>query len=222
MRHGDASSATDRSWYITERGQQYEGEARANLLRLIAVCSFYSIHQVHYWSASGQLAWLQVPRLDAVGNGLTSKFHFQVTMLAVAWCMLATGIHFCLTRRFFPSWLCYVSTAADLCLLTAVLYLASGPRSPLVVAYFLILVLATLRFSLILVRFATVGALVGYVSLLGVAKWPETFGRGTAELAVPRYEQLIVLAALALAGVMLGQIVRRIRQSALEYAERAA
>ncbi len=38
------STPTDRSWYITERWQQFEGEARANQLRIIAIGSFYLIH----------------------------------------------------------------------------------------------------------------------------------------------------------------------------------
>lgn len=213
--------AAARRWYITERGQEYEGEARANLFRLVGVFCFYGIHLLHHWTASGRLAWLQIDPEAAGGEVTTGEFHFQVTMLAVAWCMLATGVHACLTRRFFPSWLGYAATAGDLFFLTAVLYLANGPRSPLVVGYFLILILATLRFSVGLVRFATLGAIVGYVCLLGVAKWPETFGRGSADLRVPRYSQLMFLAALCLAGMILGQVVRRIRQAAFEFAQRS-
>jgi hypothetical protein len=76
--------------------------------------------------------------------------------------------------------------------------------------------------NLPLVRVATCGAMVGYLVLLGYAKWPERFGRGTVDVRVPRHEQLMVLAALALAGIMLGQIVRRVRRMSQEFALRVA
>jgi hypothetical protein len=41
--------------------------------------------------------------------------------------------------------------------------MADGPRSPLIVGYFLIPVLAGLRFQLRLVWFATVAVMLGYL-----------------------------------------------------------
>ena len=46
------------------------------------------------------------------------------------------------------------------------------------------------------------------------------FGKGDVDLRVPRYEELIVLVALGLTGMMLGQIVRRVRHLAEEFAGR--
>ncbi|MCH8046417.1 MAG: hypothetical protein IID44_22135 [Planctomycetes bacterium] len=65
----------------------------------------------------------------------------------------------------------------------------------------------------------------GYITLLGYAKWPETFGaellgNRDVDLRVPRYEQLIVLVALALTGIVLGQVVRRVRHLAEDFAGR--
>jgi hypothetical protein len=40
------------------------------------------------------------------------------------------------------------------------------------------------------------------------------------ELSVPRFHQLIVLATLLMAGVMLGQLVRRVRHAAGDFAQR--
>jgi hypothetical protein len=79
----------------------------------------------------------------------------------------------------------------------------------------LIIVLATLRFSLPLVRFATVGSMAGYLILLGYMKWYS--GRN---LNVPRYHELIFLLGLALSGVILGQVIRRVRYIAEDYARR--
>ena len=102
------------------------------------------------------------------------------------------------------------------------LCISTGPRSALVAGYFLVIAMSVLRFDLGLVRLATIGAMVGYVCVLGVAKWPATFGRDAAvEITVPRYHQLMTLAALGLTGIILGQVVRRVRRLAKEYAERA-
>ena len=56
----------------------------------------------------------------------------------------------------------YLATAWDLLMLTMVLLIADGARSPLTVGYFLVIGLAALRFSLPLIRFATVVAISGY------------------------------------------------------------
>jgi hypothetical protein len=102
-------------------------------------------------------------------------------------------------------------------LLTLVLVVANGPRSPLVVAYFVVVALAALRFSLPLVRFATLGSMSGYLVLLGYARWFTE-----RDLRVPRYQELIVLLALGLTGLTLGQVARRARSLAGEYAARLA
>lgn len=74
--------------------------------------------------------------------------------------------------------------------------------------------------SLPLVRYATIGCLVGYLCLLGCAKWPTLFGKGAIDISVPRYQQLIVLIAIALTGIILGQVVRRVRHMADDFAQR--
>ncbi len=209
-----AIQQADRQWYIVHRWQEYEGESRVNLLRTAGIGAFYLVHLLHYYQAG--LGGLELKE-PAAGE---MSFHVAVTALAVAWTMVALGVLLCLRQRIFPAALKYVSTGCDLLLLTAILYIGGGPRSPLVAVYFLIIALTTLRLSLPLVRMATAGSLLGYLILLGVAKWPDTFGRAGADLRVPRYEQLIVLLALALCGVILGQLVRRTRRLAEEFAAR--
>ena len=142
-------------------------------------------------------------------------FHLTVTALAVAWLMTALVVQICLASQVFPSSLKFLSTAADLTLMTCVLGVSNGPRSPLVVGYFLIVALAALRFSLPLVRFATIGGMLGYLALLGYARW-----YATRDMRVPRYHELIFLLALGLTGVTIGQMLRRVRSMAVEYAAR--
>jgi hypothetical protein len=189
----------NRQWFIVGRWQEYEGESRANLFRIVGIGLFYGIEWANY--AAGKV---------------DRPFHQAVTALALAWAVVALGVLICLTRHVFPASLKFLSTTADLVLLTVILVLADGPKSPLVVAYFLLVVVALLRFSLPLVWFTSGGAILCYMFLLGYAKW---FAVGNI---VPRYQQAIFLLAIALTGIILGQVVRRVRRMALEYAGRVA
>lgn len=217
-----ARDSNDRSWFITQRWQQYAGEARANLLRIVAIGTFYLIHLWHYCGSEGKLPNWGFLQLGEAGE-VDRRFHLLMTLLALGWVAWAAAVHTALRARVFPPQLPYVSTAVDLLFLTSVLCISSGPRSPLIVGYFLVIALAALRFDLQLVRCATIGTVIGYLCLLGCAKWPERFGLSPqVERMVPRYQQLIVIAALVLVGVILGQVVRRARPLAEEYAQRLA
>jgi len=185
----------DRQWFIAGRWQELEGESRANLLRVTGVGLFYS---VELWNRAN----------------VTPLFHSGVTALAAAWLMLAWAVHVCLQRRVFPSSMKFLSTGADLFLLTCVLLLADGPRSPLLLGYFVILSLSALRFSVGLLRFATVLAMASFLVVSRQASWLRP------PLSVPGYHKLIVLLALGLSGVILGQVLRRVRGFAEDYSKR--
>ena len=202
--------AQDRPWYIVGRWQEYEGEARANLLRLAAVAAFYAIELINYYGVD--LGFIQLPKVSDLA------FHKTVTAIAAAWVILGVGVHLWLRLHLLPSALKYVSTGLDVVLLTLLLMVADGPRSPLIVGYFLIPVLAGLRFQLRLVWFATVAAMLGYVWLLGWAVWIED----VRDVRVPRYHQLIFLTSLAMSGIIQGQVIRRVKSLAAEYARRLA
>lgn len=204
--------AAERTWFIVSRWQEFEGEGRANLLRLIGIAVFYAIELVNYYGVD--LSFVQMPAV------VERPFHLAVTFLAVAWTMLCLGVLLCRQQGIFPTWLKYLSTGCDVVLLTSILTLADGPKSPLVVAYFLVIVLASLRFSLQLIWFATAGAIGGYLFLLGFARWGSIPGWEKPDLTVARYHQIIFVLALVLTGVVLGQVIRRIRRLAEEYAER--
>jgi len=126
--------------------------------------------------------------------------------------MLCAGVLLCRQQRIFPAWLKYLSTGCELVLLTSILTLADGPRSPLLIAYFLVIALASLRFSLHLIWFATAGSIGGYLLLLGFARWGSIPGWDKPDMTVPRYYQIIFVLALVLMGVVLGQVIRRVRR----------
>jgi len=206
---------TERQWFIVGRWEEYEGEGRANLLRIIGIGAFYTIELLNYYGF--RLGPIELPAV------VDEQFHQTVTALAVAWTMVALGTLLCLRRQIFPPALKYVTTGADILLLTGILMVADGPRSPLVIGYFLVIALAALRFQLRLVWFGTLGAVVGYLVLLGYAKWfagREESIFGPRDLAVPRYHQLIFLVGLAMCGIVLGQVIRRVKGMAAEFAER--
>ncbi len=117
-----------------------------------------------------------------------------------------------------PAALKYVATGMDVVLLTLLLMVADGPRSPMVIGFFLIPAMATLRFQLRLVWFATIAAMLGYLWLLGWAIWIED----VRDIRVPRYQELIFLTSLALSGLIQGQVIRRVKSMAADYARRLA
>ena len=202
----------NRQWFITQRWQQFEGEQRANLLRILSVGAFYVVHLLNYHRVS--IGFLQLG-----SEPVETAFHASATKIAVIWSMLALAIHLCLTQKFFPSWLGYAATVVDVVLLTSLLCLGGGQTSPLVLGYLLILIVAALRLSLPLIRFATLACLFGYLMLLACTKWPHWFGLEQLE-RVPRYAQIMTLLAIALGGIMLGQILRRVRRMAEDFATR--
>jgi hypothetical protein len=190
------------------RWEEYQGEARANVLRLLAIAAFYVIELINYYGVD--LGFIHLEKVSDLA------FHQTVTAVAAAWVLLGLGVHLWLRMHRLPAALKYVSTGLDVVLLTLLLMVANGPRSPLVVGYFLIPALATLRFQLRLVWFATIAAMLGYVWLLGWALWIED----VRSVRVPRYHELIFLTALAVSGIIQGQVIRRVKAMAAEYARR--
>jgi hypothetical protein len=190
-----AEETPDRQWFIAGRWQEFEGESRANLLRVCGIAAFYLVELANR------------SQVDAA-------FHSAVTALAAAWVMAAWAVYVCLKRRVFPAAMKFLSTGADLVLFTCLLLLADGPRSPLLAAYFLVLAMSALRFSVPLLRFATAGAMLSYVALCRQALWLRP------SVAVSGNYELIVLLALLLCGVTLGQLLRRVRAFAEDYARR--
>lgn len=203
----NTTTASERHWFIVGRWQEFEGESRANLLRIIAIGAFYVVQLIHYHAFSLQ-------------SEADKLFHQRATGVAVAWTMVALAVMLCLRRQVFPAALKYCTSACDLLLLTALASLAAGPHSPLVLAYFVIVSLAALRFSLGLVWFTTLGAMLGYWLLVGLE---DAKGGGQwfdKTHAVAPVVQLVTLLSLALCGIVIGQVVRCVKAMAAEYAQR--
>ena len=193
----------DRQWFIVARWQRFAGEGSANLLRVVAVTTFYLLQLVVYY------------RLTPEGER-DPTFQRAATLVAAAAAFSALTVLLCLQRRVFPSALSYLSTLSDLLLVTALASFGSGPHSPVVLIYFLVLALAGLRFDRWLVSFAVVGSIAGYMGLVGSVddSWFD------ADHAVAPVRQLMMIASLALTGMVIGQQVHQSRALAEEFAKR--
>jgi hypothetical protein len=67
-----------------------------------------------------------------------------------------------------------------------------------------------------LIWWSTLGCIVGYLGVCAFARWVAI----ERDIAVPRYQELILVVALGLAGIALGQVVRQARTLAFEFAAR--
>ena len=136
------TTISDRQWYIVGRWQEFEGEARANLIRIVAIGIFYTIQLVHFYTLGES---------EEAALAEAAVFHKAATTLAVAGSLASLAFLLCLQRRFFPRSLKFISSGVDILLITCLASAGSGPKSPLVMVYFLIIAMAGLRFSLRLV-----------------------------------------------------------------------
>jgi hypothetical protein len=183
----------DPGWTEARKVEEWAGETRVNVVRVLALLAFYGQHMLNY-------AWLG----DA---GLTPGYHRTVTALVIAWGTLALALHVCLGRRLLPWWLKYAATAWDAAMVTVLVLASGGVDRTLVALYFLVIATAPLRFSLPLVWWATAASLVGYLVLLGHAKWYAPAER------LPRHHQVIFGLSLLIAGLLAGQAVRQARRA---------
>jgi hypothetical protein len=182
-------TAADRDWFIAGRWEEFEGEGRVNLLRLVGLTAFYAVELANYHGLD--LGFFRMPAV------VQRPFHLAMTFLVLGWAMLCLAVYFCRRNGVFPAYLKFV-------------------------VYFLLIAAAGLRFSLPLVWFASGGAVACYLFLLGFARWGEVPGWEKSDQTVPRHAQVIFVLALALAGVVVGQVVRRVRHLAEHFADRRA
>jgi hypothetical protein len=196
--------ATDGAWAGAQRLESWAGEMRVNLIRVVALVAFYGYHLIDVYGISD----------DPLLRG---EYHLVVTIITGAWAAAAFLLHLFLTRRRVSPLLPFVSSGWDLALLTLLLAVTeSGPKSPLVVIYFLIIAAAPLRISLPVVYATALGAMGAYLLLLGhyvfVVVGVDDYYRPDFADRIPRTQEVIFLLSLAVAGLLAGQAVRQARR----------
>jgi hypothetical protein len=187
------------------RVEAWAGEARVNLIRIVAVVAFYLRHLVQL-------------RFDPATAG--GHYHTVVTAITIAWVVVIAVVHVLLVRRVAAEWIKYAALGADLILVTTIGMAAANPRSSLLALYFVVIATAPLRMSLGLVWTATLGAWAGYAAVLmwfawHVIGWERYYS--TPGLRVPRAEEAAWLLAMGVAGLLAGQVVRQGRRLAGGY-----
>ncbi|KAF0245619.1 MAG: hypothetical protein FD180_1487 [Planctomycetota bacterium] len=191
--------SADPVWDGAQYVERWAGEVRVNLLRIVALAAFYGWHLFNYLNKAPDL---------------TPQIHFAITAACLVWGLSALAVHLALNRRYCPPALRYGAIAMDALMATTVLLVADGPKSPLVVVYFLVVASAALRLDLKAVWVAVLAAVLGYATLCGQAKWRRP------EMNVPRRAQVTVALALGCAGLVAGQMVRQAKRLARDYGER--
>jgi hypothetical protein len=194
----------DTTWVDARRPEAWAGELRVNLIRAVALVVFYASHLLNVY------VWTDDP--EARG-----AFHAVVTAAVLAWTVAILLLNVFLTRRFVSPALKYLSTAVDLVLITALVMVSpEGPRSPLMLLYFVVIAAAPLRLSLPLVYATTLGAMAAALFALGHyvlvrLGWQEYMDPSKGH-RIPRVTELLFLLALGASGLLAGQLVRQARR----------
>lgn len=184
--------------WFTER---WAGEVRVNLFRLGALLAFFAVHIVRYYR-------LENPPPEE------TNFHLVATAVALAWGGMVVILYAVLRDHRLPRALPIVAVVGDAVLITTVAA-AAGPRTPLLLLYWLVIASAPLRLSLPVVWAATLTSMAGYLVVLGhhvfvrvgsAAYYADPIHR------IPRSHEAITILALAAAGVLAGQVVRQVQR----------
>src|SRR6516164_6701012 len=130
------------AWSDARRLESWAGEARLNLIRLVAVAAFYGYHLLDAY----------VLRDDPSLHG---SYHMQVSVLALAWAVGALTLQLYLVNRWVPAALKYIATGWDLVMITTLLMINRDPHSMLSVLYVVVIAAAALRLCLVLIYVAT-------------------------------------------------------------------
>jgi hypothetical protein len=186
-------ATTTAHWEDARRVEAWAGEIRVNLFRCLAVVAFYGHHLLRMY-------------VYHTPSGPSPEYHRIVNGLVFAWVATILALHRALEERQVPAWLKYLVLLADTLLVTLLLMVSGGPRSPLCVLYFLIVAASALRLSLRFVWSATIGCLLGYLLVVG-----HTI-RTQPELRISHRDQVIYMLALGGVGVLAGQSVRQARR----------
>lgn len=182
-------------------------DVRGNVIRMIAIAGFYGIHLLNVYLPGLESSSMR-SAAGLADSQVSATVHLAVSVLVFAWLMQAMGVHLSSMTKPLSQQLAFAVIVGDAFWLTAALCFSTGPGGPLVAGYFLIIGLAALRLDLWLIRWATVASTFGYLFVLGAARWPVGLLKEIQVAAVPRYHQIMIIVALILMGVVVGQVVR--------------
>lgn len=183
-------------WRIFQRQQEVSAEFRTALIRLAAVAIFYVIHLTSYLAA------------DKTAEAYT-RFHWNITLICIVWCMVSVAVLVCVYRKNLPLWTKYLTTGADILLLVSAAIINAGANSYEVIIFPVIVASTGLRFNRSLISYATAMSVSGYMILVGATDrvWFDN------DHEVETVHLLITVTCIALAGVIAWQIVEQVRRA---------
>jgi hypothetical protein len=196
-------------WDDARRLEAWAGEFRVNLLRVTALAVFYGYHLLNAYVLSDDPT-------------LRGWYTAVVTVIVLAWSVAAGALHVCLQRRWCPPALKYVAMFWDLALVTELLIVGGdGPRTPLLLLYFVVLASAPLRLSLRLVTATTLGAMAAATLVMGhyvfITVGRDAYYAPDSAYRVARSHEVIFLLVLGACGLLAGQSVRQARRLVAGY-----
>lgn len=185
------------SVHVARRLQNLEGEATLNLLRLLAVAVFFTVHVVN--RASGGLG---AGTPITLANGLVVPvFDTVATAIALAWTGAAGGVLLALRLPRPPRVLPTLMSLVDIGLLSVLVFIGNGPTSPLVHVFSPLIAATSLRGRRVDVWLVTFGSLVVYGASVALAAQ-----LSPANLP-PSHHVLFVAAALGITGLVVDLLV---------------
>jgi len=137
--------------------------------------------------------------------------------VCLIWAALSVVLHVRLARRDVAPEIKYLVGITDAAMITLLCALAGGPKSPLVLLFFVLVATAPLRMSLRFVYAGTTLAILGYLIVLAHYAWYVIGYRqyyATPALRIPRRQEAIVVLALLTCGFLASQSVRQARRLA--------
>jgi len=172
--------------WLTRR-EAWAADRRSNAIRLGAVGVFTVNEFINYH----------------VLHVVDLRFHVGSLLIVGIWVLSSILFTILLREHIWPRQISYVIMSTDVLLLTWLLLLADGPKSPLVVLYFLIIAMSGTRVDPRVCLFTAGAAAFGYGAVLQFTKLQRP------EFLVPPYHAVIVALALLLTGVVMAHLVGR-------------
>lgn len=171
-----------------QRRETWNGDRKANFIRVCALAffalnEFFNFHVLHI---------------------VDRRFHVGSLLVLFLWFLASILFDLVLKKHWFPTGSSYLPPAVDALLLTWLLFLGDGPRSPLVTVYFLIIALSGLRLSPKIVHYTGAVCAVGFLTSWDFAKHQRP------EMLVPVYHLVIVVVSLVLCAFIVASLLRRV------------
>jgi hypothetical protein len=170
-----------------KRRETWAGDQKANRIRLAAVALFTINELVNYH----------------VLHVVDLRFHVGSLLIVGLWVAATALFTVMLREHIWPRAISYVIVSTDVLLLSWLLLLADGPKSPLVVLYFLVIALSGVRVNPGVCLYTAAASAFGYGAVLEFVK------RQKPELLVPPHHAVIVALSLLLMGFVMAHLVGR-------------